>query len=204
MAQADCYLADWPGPLALWQGEIDAYVFRALEPGMQAGCWDAPDAADSQYQRLPAELRWLGALVTLDAQVCNGGFDQFFENSYGALAEEALVGFRAFGLHEFAELCEAVCACLPRPVPRNQDERLALLEALWERREQHPAYADAAALAQARRQFEHWDAYTDDYFALMRRPFASLPAGYRAGLWGPLSHYIDQHPERFFRMPEAN
>jgi hypothetical protein len=65
-----------------------------------------------------------------DEDIVNGGFAQFFANSSGDGAEEAVLGFRRFGLPEFADLLEEVYAAIgPRPVPADFDDRLPWLEA---------------------------------------------------------------------------
>jgi hypothetical protein len=55
--------------------------------------------------------------------VCNGGFHQFFANSTGVLAPEALAGFRAIGLEEEAAALAEAMEQLGTPYPREREER---------------------------------------------------------------------------------
>ena len=48
-----------------------------------------------------------GAMISIwwcESEVCNGGFEQFFSNSTGMLAEPALKGFRLVGADHYSDL----------------------------------------------------------------------------------------------------
>ena len=92
---------------------------------------DGAAALDAQLARLTAGQRALLALHWTVAEVDNGGFDQYFMNSTGDLAHEALAGFRLIGAERSAALLERVFKAFPggKP-PRDQDARAALLDAL--------------------------------------------------------------------------
>ena len=79
---------------------------------------------------LPETARNLFAIWWCDAEVCNGGFNQFFANSTGVLAPEAAEGFRAAGLLECAELVKAAIKRFPEPYPRDRSARKAALQVL--------------------------------------------------------------------------
>lgn len=51
------------------------------------------------------------------AEVCNGGFDQFFENSTGILAAEALEGMRRIGAAETAGVLLGAMRVFPGAAP---------------------------------------------------------------------------------------
>jgi hypothetical protein len=55
---------------------------------------------------LPPGVRAVYATWEVEAQVGNGGFDQYFENTDGALADEAVLAFRLFGASGLADLVE--------------------------------------------------------------------------------------------------
>lgn len=75
--------------------------------------------------------RGLIAVDWLSKEVYNGGIHQFFTNSTGVLAHEALEGFRMMGAERYAELLGAVVALFPGGrVPKNQTERLAAVTAM--------------------------------------------------------------------------
>jgi len=57
------------------------------------------------------------------AEVYNGGFEQYFWNSTGALAPEAVEGFQAFGMPDVARLVETAMKTLPKGYSRIRAER---------------------------------------------------------------------------------
>jgi hypothetical protein len=79
---------------------------------------------------LPEAARHLFAIWWCDAEVCNGGFDQFFSNSTGVLAPEAAEGFRAVGLLECADVVKAAIERFAEPYPRDGAARKAALKAM--------------------------------------------------------------------------
>jgi hypothetical protein len=62
--------------------------------------------------------------------VCNGGFDQFFSNSTGVLAPEAVRGFRAIGQNQIADLIESAMSAFGSRYPRDREQRQSLRDAL--------------------------------------------------------------------------
>ena len=79
----------------------------------------APDQVDepSALDRLPPALRaWYVAFV-IDAEVLNGGFNQFFFNSSRILAPEARDAFVRIGIPEAGELVDRALALLASHEP---------------------------------------------------------------------------------------
>lgn len=112
---------DRPGPTA-WE---------VIEPHCEAvSIYDGPIVFLDGFERLPEPARHLLAVWWCDAEVCNGGFHQFFSNSTGVLAPEAAEGFRVVGLAECADLVEAAMAKFDEPYPRDRVARRAALETL--------------------------------------------------------------------------
>ncbi len=69
------------------------------------------------------------AIEEIQMEVGNGGFDQYFANSGGALAPEALEGLRLLELRRFAAIVERAMAEFPHGnVPRSRVRREQLLE----------------------------------------------------------------------------
>ena len=62
------------------------------------------DLDDQTIMALSPALRGLYATWELEAEVNNGGFNQFFWNSSGRWAEQAVLGFRLFGAEEHARI----------------------------------------------------------------------------------------------------
>lgn len=82
------------------------------------------------FSQLSPPVQHLLAAHWCQSEVCNGGFDQFFENSTGVLAPEAEVGFRAIGLDQVADLVVEAMNRFGVPYPRDHDERLLAMEAI--------------------------------------------------------------------------
>src|ERR1700722_15197167 len=57
-----------------------------------------------QFRAVRPEVGNLYAAHWCQSEVCNGGLHQFFSNTTGLLAPEALEGFRAIGLTDCAEI----------------------------------------------------------------------------------------------------
>jgi hypothetical protein len=106
-------------------------AWRLIEPYWEAvSIYRGPVAFLDAFERLPPAARHLFAVWWCDAEVCNGGFHQFFSNPTGVLAPEALDGFRAVGLRECAEIAEAAISKLGEPYPRDQEARDAALRSV--------------------------------------------------------------------------
>lgn len=69
------------------------------------------------------------------SEVHNGGLLQFFWNSTGILAPEAIEGFETIGMPELASLVRAAAAPLGSPYPRDRDERWDAMLAATEKSE---------------------------------------------------------------------
>lgn len=113
------------------ENEAGLAAWRVIEPYCEAlSIYDGPLVFLDGFERLPEPARHLLAVWWCDAEVCNGGFYQFFTNSTGVLAPEAAEGFRAVGLAECAELVESAIAKFYEPYPRDRAARRAALEVL--------------------------------------------------------------------------
>jgi hypothetical protein len=120
--------------------------------------------------------RGLIAVDWLSKEVYNGGIHQFFTNSTGVLAHEALEGFRMMGAERYAGLLGAVVALFPGGrVSKNQTERLAAVTAM-------PAKARSRA-------FEKFD---ETFYSLMEVDDPIVAYGKR---------YVEAHYEEFFIDP---
>jgi hypothetical protein len=68
------------------------------------------------------------------SEVRNGGLHQFFSNSTGVLAPEALKGFRAIGVSEWADILAEAMQFFGNSYPREQSDRLEALDGRQGRR----------------------------------------------------------------------
>jgi hypothetical protein len=92
--------------------------------------YDGSDIFLETFGRVPLKAGLLYAAHFCQSEVCNGGFDQFFFNSTGVLAPEAVRGFRAIGQDQVADLIEKAMSSFGSEYPRDRDHRQSLLDAL--------------------------------------------------------------------------
>jgi hypothetical protein len=72
-------------------------------------------AGTAVVDALPDPLRWIWAMFLLDADVCNGGFNQYFYNSSGLWVDDAIAGYRAMGMPEYASIVDRAAATAVGP-----------------------------------------------------------------------------------------
>lgn len=90
---------------------------------------DGPEKFLLNLTETPEHAAHLLALHWCASEVCNGGFHQFFFNSTGVLAPEAVTGFTAIGMPQTAAVVAAAMARLGQPYPRDRNERQEALDA---------------------------------------------------------------------------
>jgi hypothetical protein len=64
------------------------------------------------------------------SEICNGGFGQFFSNSTGVLAPEAVEGFNAIGMPKCAAIVSEAMILFGTQYPRERETRAARLDSL--------------------------------------------------------------------------
>ena len=82
------------------------------------------------------EQRYLLAINWYFAEINNGGHHQFFYNSTGIVWEDALNGFKHFGMNEFANNFQKVVDYCGGTIPFDREERWNMLESLEEKNEE--------------------------------------------------------------------
>jgi hypothetical protein len=108
--------------------KIGERYWQLVEPvWKEISIYDGPSEFLRQFHRVRPEVGHLFAAHWCQSEVRNGGFHQFFSNSTGVLAPEALAAFRAIGLEEWASLLNEAMRFFGEPYPREQDERQELL-----------------------------------------------------------------------------
>lgn len=91
--------------------------------------WDDMEADKLLASRMTKEQFFLWAVTNVHGQIGNGGFSMILSNSYGQLAEEAVIGLRHFDMHEYADVIERGLDLFPvRPIPRKREERNNIFE----------------------------------------------------------------------------
>jgi Domain of unknown function (DUF4375) len=209
-----CLKPLWAGSYSELTGEkFELYDYTSYAASRIDTAWEFENADMAAWltrEASPATLA-LWTIQNADGQICNGGFSQFFFNSYGELAEEALVGFRYFGMNKYADLLdEAYVLFLERPIPKDRDERIGILDAMAE--EANPEFleqankaaaSDSSGLAyfsaMAKGTAAYWDDLETRYYALIHAKIKHK--GYNAAFYLPLCQFIDTHREDFFQMP---
>jgi len=103
------------------------YVLQVITPWIDQYISQGPDAL--------SERKLVGVGVwTLDAEVNNGGFLQYYFNSRGRLAKQTVKALRSIGARDTAGALEAANAEIPCwPLPENREERIEILEQVAER-----------------------------------------------------------------------
>lgn len=194
-----------------WGGHLFGYVEYVTANIQDAWKWDDPTHAAEMTASLKPSQMALWAVLNANGQICNGGFSQFFFNSYGELAEEALQGFRLLGMAEYADILEQAYAAFPaRPIPKSRETRIALLDQMSaesttdaDSPDQDPDVPEFIALysAMAKATAKRWDALESRYYELIHEE--GVPGGYDAAFFRPLALYIESHPDEFF-LPGSN
>ncbi|MBI5761566.1 MAG: DUF4375 domain-containing protein [Planctomycetales bacterium] len=132
---------------------------------------DADDADDvaaftQQFKMVRAEGGHLYAAHWCQSEVCNGGLHQFFTNSTGLLAPEALDAFEVIGLIEWAEILTEAMLFFGSPYPRERTKRQEFLagQCGWNREEWNPFDAlDHRFFEWLHAEPDRWERKADSY-----------------------------------------
>jgi hypothetical protein len=84
---------------------------------------DGPQRFVRRFRSVRLEVGHLYATHWCQSEVRNGGFHQFFSNTTGLLAPEALNGFRAIGAVEWAGILAEAMRFFGTPYPRDRGDR---------------------------------------------------------------------------------
>jgi hypothetical protein len=105
--------------------------WKIIEPiWNEINIYDGTEVFLDTYSKAPREAALLYAAHFCQSEICNGGFSQFFNNSAGVLAPEAVQGFRVIGQSGIATLIENAMLPLGTPYLRDRDQRQLALEGL--------------------------------------------------------------------------
>ena len=85
--------------------------------------YKGPEEFARTLTRVSRPAGFLFAAHFCQSEVCNGGFGQFFSNSTGVLAPEAVEGFKAIGQAFVAEIIQEACCLFGEPYPRERSLR---------------------------------------------------------------------------------
>jgi hypothetical protein len=117
-------LAKKDGPLALRLPRPGEVYWQIVSPYWdQVDIYSSGDVFLRTFANVPEPAGHLLALHWCQSEVCNGGFHQFFINSTGVLAPEAVRGFRAINMSAIAEILERAMVVFGTPYPRAREMR---------------------------------------------------------------------------------
>lgn len=106
-----------------------ADYWEIIEPHWKrVNIYDGAKPFMADFKRLPKPIGHLLAAQWCQSEVCNGGFHQFFHNSTGVLAPEALEGFEAIGLDGLAAALAKAMAFFGERYPRSREVRIRKLD----------------------------------------------------------------------------
>ena len=126
--------------------------------------WDGgPEAFLAAFGSAPLKVQHLYACHWCQSEVTNGGFHQFFYNTTGLLAPEALIGFSAIGAGELATITAELMAQFGLSYPRDRTTRIDALEELLRRHKQLFAGSDGRFCAWMDLRPRRWELLADLY-----------------------------------------
>jgi hypothetical protein len=131
---------------------------------------DRTDFGLVEFGRQSEVQRVFSALWELEAQVNNGGFDQYFRNSDSEIIGFAPTALKLIGAFTCAEIVQSAIELIA-PLPETQLGRYAALDALSEKQSEMLDLADSKF-------FEYPDNLTAllfDYVALHPEAFGPVP-----------------------------
>jgi hypothetical protein len=152
--------------------DVAEVAWKVIEP-----MWDELKTPYEPDERLHTiATRGQRALYALHgiSEVSNGGFHQYFDNSTGYLAPEAIEGAELLGAREYANVIRRATSVFPsEDALRDRDQRQQILEEATEEQEALLSGLD------------------DAFYALLDSPTQNPDAFF--------GNYIEAHPEEFFR-----
>ena len=114
--------------------------------------YDGPERFLREFAVLSPKEAALLAAHWCQSEICNGGFGQFFGNSAGVLASEAVLAFVSIGMPETSVVVARAMAWFGAPYPRERATRNKALATLGDR----PSPADSP-----------FDALNRDFYRLL-------------------------------------
>ncbi len=117
--------------------------------------YDGPETFLEQFNAAPKASRVLFAAHWCQSEVKNGGFLQFFSNSTGVLAPEAVQAFTALGMPKTAQVLQAAMSLLGSAYPRCREDREEVIEAVFSSLDDEDRYP--------------FDSFDEDFFDLLKQ-----------------------------------
>ena len=93
--------------------------------------YEGPVVFLKDFNKLTGKQKTLLATHWAESEIMNGGLGQFFDNSTGVLAPEAVAGFNALGMPETAKILQKAMAFFGHDYPRERAKRIQVFEAFY-------------------------------------------------------------------------
>ncbi|KQZ03219.1 hypothetical protein ASD21_20670 [Caulobacter sp. Root1455] len=108
----------------------DSGYVALIEPYQdKLNIYGGAEAFESDLAVMPEKVRVLLLADLTMGEVCNGGFWQYFSNSSGIVAPEAVAAFDTLGLPNMANMVRATMGFFGADYPREREQRQAALKA---------------------------------------------------------------------------
>ncbi|MDP3739074.1 MAG: DMP19 family protein [Hyphomonadaceae bacterium] len=105
--------------------------WEVIDPVWWSGnIYDGPTAYEESLQSFSIPQRLLFAMCWYEAEVSNGGHDQFYFNSTGVVWRDAMAGFDAAGIPEVAAIIGESSRRMGGDPPLDREARQDLLDRL--------------------------------------------------------------------------
>lgn len=107
----------------IWKIEDPNDFMIALSDHLAQKCQYGEDMS-----ALSAPERVIFITQSLEMEVNNGGFSQFFYNSSGDLSDEVVPAFTAIGAEKTAAICQQAISAFGQELPADREARIAMLD----------------------------------------------------------------------------
>lgn len=133
------FMEEHPEPKSYTDRQVDitremlasAHIHDILEPVFRADSdWETIEERDQKVAHLSVGQRRLYAVWWYEAEVRNGGHDQYYSNSYGMFWQEALDGLEAIGAYTTKQILDESVARFTEQPSRHRKRRNDQLEGL--------------------------------------------------------------------------
>jgi len=122
--------------------EAGERYWSILEPFWDSIDIDSAESFDRTFKSVPRSVGLLYAAHFCQSEVCNGGFTQFFWNSTGVLAPEAVEGFAVIGQRDVSGVVRRAMSLLGWQYERDRAARWVALRRVDTRKDEQTAPAE--------------------------------------------------------------
>ena len=120
-----------PTPPPLWETDFDDIwsIDDKNDFLIALGSWLSKKSNYGEHpERFSNAEKTIYIIYQLEAEVNNGGFDQFLFNSSGDFANETAAALRSIGAEQAAAICDRAFSAFAQPIPEDRTEREAFLD----------------------------------------------------------------------------